>query len=293
MPDTVLEDPHKKIRIVDFEDGTRSLTVSGRWDLALYSSVYKKYNCTNLWIYSNDGDESLEGALKSQLSNKLQLMGRFGNAEIIEGQGTFLESLNILNSQVAKLDLSKCNLESLVVSRSQIKSYEMLPMSLKDLILSGYDGIDLTSIERLSRLRLLDINGARKLTSFNGMSKMSSLVELKVWSAPRLENIVDIQHCEYIEKICFENCAKISHVDALASLKRLRYVALDKCGQIDSLKPLEKLNMLEELSFTGNTNISDGKLRFLLKNPLLKKVYLQDRRHYDIARKELSPGVWS
>ena len=58
------------------------------------------------------------------------------------------------------------------------------------------------------------------------------------------------------------------------------------CGEIDSMKPLAELVELSEVFFHESTNILDGNLNMLKNLPNLRDISFQERRHYNLKRKD-------
>lgn len=60
---------------------------------------------------------------------------------------------------------------------------------------------------------------------------------------------------------------------------------IDNCGDIESLKPIQHLKKLKELSFAESTNILDGDL-----SPCkgIKSVGFMERKHYTLKYADLN-----
>ena len=108
----------------------------------------------------------------------------------------------------------------------------------------------------------------------------------------RLESLAGIEGLEALEELEIHTCRAIRSIDEIGSLSNLKKLRLNNDGEIESLKPLEKLSTLEEVSFYESTNILDGDLSPLLRQNRLSRVSFQNRRHYTHRREEFVPAYW-
>ena len=104
----------------------------------------------------------------------------------------------------------------------------------------------------------------------------------------RLTSLKGIETLANLEELEIHTCRGIGSIEEVGSLSHLQKLHLDNDGDIESLKPLEKLNSLVSLSFYESTNILDGDLSPLLHHQKsLSRVSFQNRRHYSHRREEL------
>ena len=83
-----------------------------------------------------------------------------------------------------------------------------------------------------------------------------------------------------------ERCRKIFDITPVKRLKKLRRFMIANCGDIESFKPLAELKELREVFFHETTNIRDGDLTPLKLLPKLESVSFQERRHYNLKRRD-------
>src|SRR5437879_3090775 len=100
----------------------------------------------------------------------------------------------------------------------------------------------------------------------------------------RLTSLSGIEGLANLEELEIHTCRAIATIDEVGSLSALKKLHLNNDGDIESLKPLEKLSGLESVLFYESTNIRDGDLSPLLRQKNLARVSFQNRRHYTHRR---------
>lgn len=157
--------------------------------------------------------------------------------------------------------------------------------TLKSLFINGYKGSDVEPFASLTELESLAILNApvKNLYGLRGLTKLRSLrlAELK-----RLQSLAGIEQLQNLEELDIHTCPGISSIEEVGSLLRLRKFYLNNDGNIESLKPLEKLDRLESVLFYESTNIVDGDLSPLMKQKNLKRISFRNRRHYSQTRED-------
>ena len=83
-----------------------------------------------------------------------------------------------------------------------------------------------------------------------------------------------------MEELEINGCSSLKSINEIAGLTQLNKLELCDNKDIDSLKPIEKLNKLESVVFYGSTNIIDGDLSSLIKLNQISNISFQDRPHY-------------
>jgi hypothetical protein len=104
----------------------------------------------------------------------------------------------------------------------------------------------------------------------------------------KLESLSGIEKCRQLRVVELENCKKINNVSYLGELINLRDIVLTDCGKVKSLRALANCQLLENLTFAGDTNVEDGKLTPLFDIPNLKQIWFADRRHYSHKRDQIA-----
>lgn len=162
--------------------------------------------------------------------------------------------------------------------------------TLKVLGLYRYKGHDADAIGRLHNLEQLWISTC-PIQSLTGLSSLSKLRELTLAYCRFLESLAGLETLVALEKLDIETCKKITSIEELRPLTHLKFLALDNMGTIDSLWPIAGLANLEELFFIESTNIKDGDIKQASKLPALRRIYFQDRKHYNVKRDELQKKI--
>lgn len=107
---------------------------------------------------------------------------------------------------------------------------------------------------------------------------------------PKLTSLEGIRSCRSITHLEVTSCKAVHDISEVGELGALRELHLDDSGEIESLEPLRRCQLLEKLSFFGTTRILDGKISALEGLRRLKTVRFAPRRHYDRRRDEISQG---
>lgn len=158
----------------------------------------------------------------------------------------------------------------------------------KDLDLSGCDNIerlnisgyktktgDLTAFPDLPLLKHLALTQC-SIASLRGISKFRLLISLSVAYSSKLEDLDEIGMLTNLEVLDFQKCPRIKQYDVFRSLKNLRVLRVNSCGEISSLSFINEIPRLEEFRFV-NTNVEDGNLTPLLR---LDRVGFLPKKHY-------------
>ena len=169
--------------------------------------------------------------------------------------------------------------------RSQAKTvFACDSLSLLNIV--NYPSEDLKDIQKMSGLRRLQLT-SRKLVSLSGIESLSSLSILDLSECSKLECLSGVDMCQQVELVEIESCKKVYDVALLGELKNLKDIVLTDCGKVKSLKPLAKCQLLESITFVGDTSVEDGELTSLLNIPTLKKMWFVDKRHYSHKREQV------
>jgi len=159
--------------------------------------------------------------------------------------------------------------------------------TLRKLFVNCYKGQDVAPFARLVNLESLAIlNGPAK--NLRGLAALQRLRSLRLALLRRLTSLAGIEGLANLEELVITTCRALGPIEEIGSLSRLRKLQLDNNGDIESLKPLEKLSALEWVFFTGSSNIHDGDLSPLLRLKNLSRLSFQNRRHYSHRREEFA-----
>ena len=152
-------------------------------------------------------------------------------------------------------------------------------LSLKKLFVNRYTGKDTSAFAKLINLESLAILNA-PVRNLHGLETLKKLRFLRLANLRQLASLDGIEHLTNLEELNLDTCRAISSINEVAALISLRRLYLNNGGDIESLKPLKKLELLESVLFSESTNIIDGDLSLLLSLKNLNKIAFKKRRHY-------------
>jgi Leucine-rich repeat (LRR) protein len=158
-------------------------------------------------------------------------------------------------------------------------------VTLERLFVNRYNGKDTASFARLVNLEALAILNA-PVENLHGLRALKKLRSLRLANLKRLVSLAGIEGLVTLEELEIDTCRNIGSIEEIGYLSQLKKLNLNNDGDIESFKPLEKLNGLESVVFYESTNISDGDLSPLLRQKNLSRVSFQNRRHYSHPREE-------
>jgi hypothetical protein len=152
--------------------------------------------------------------------------------------------------------------------------------------ISNYPYENLQCISEMINLDRLQIT-SRKLESLYGIEQLQMLTILDIADCPKLSTITGVKKCSKLKEVEFEGCKALNDISSLGNLKELVTLRVIDCGSINTLLPLSSNVNLQEILFTGNTNIKDGDLSIANKLPKLSRMWFADRRHYSHKREQI------
>jgi Leucine-rich repeat (LRR) protein len=160
--------------------------------------------------------------------------------------------------------------------------------SLRKVLMTNYrsKGGDLSAFCSLSNLECLWLKVCN-IIRIGDLSRLTHLRELEINRATKLESSDGVEVLHELRQLHIETCRRITRIDPIGRLENLERLLLPNDGAIESIKPLRKLKKLRRFSFYESTNIMDGDLTPLKELPHLEHVAFQERRHYNLKRKDL------
>lgn len=161
---------------------------------------------------------------------------------------------------VTNLFNKKC-LKSLKIERFKEKKLPEFEndMCLEELRFASSPIENLSSLNRLKNLKILQLDYLRCLEDSSWLKELGGLEILSIGSCKKLSNAI------------MHNASK------LTNLKKLSF---SKMGEIPTLQPIQNLKKLETIVLVEDTKILDGNLHVLLDLPLLNNINVQGFKHY-------------
>lgn len=184
-----------------------------------------------------------------------------------------------LNEPKGKVDLGNhMDLKSLSVEfNKNIVGMERLK-NLNKLSLWNYKpkSKNLIEISELQAVQELEIIKS-SINSLNGSGNMLNLERLKLGYLNQLCYIDELERLkERLKVLDFESCKKIVNHEYVACLINLEELSFNECGNIETIKFIDKMPNLKRFIFMG-TNIIDGDLQSCER---LEYVAFTNKKHF-------------
>jgi len=195
--------------------------------------------------------------------------------ELLGLECKFNESLD-----VSELNLKMCKLRwnKNIIGLFQIKSIELLNIV-------NFPMETLEAIKDLGDLKRLQIT-SKSLKSLTGINNLKKLKVLDVFNCPELTDVIDISNLNLL-KVEMRKCKKVEDIISFGTLTNLEELLIEDCGDIRSIKLLQKTVKLKAVSILGNTRVEDGDIGVLLQLPNLSRVWFKDYKHYSHKLNEI------
>lgn len=137
------------------------------------------------------------------------------------------------------------------------------------------DLTDLVNHRNLRQLALVD----GQIQSLNGIEKIAQLERIELSYMTTLTDLNALLSLANVYSLELYSNANAVNSDVIRLLLNLRVLKVFEGGDVRSLRFINDLPELEELSFVS-TNIVDGDLSPLLQHPTLRTVSFLDKPHY-------------
>ncbi|WP_231887801.1 hypothetical protein [Fictibacillus phosphorivorans] len=143
--------------------------------------------------------------------------------------------------------------------KNKVGSFVEIPENVLYLELNWSNIQDFLGIEKMKKLKRLELHYCTKLQNDNGLSGLT----------------------DTLEHLHINQSKKFVPSDELYSLKNLRVLCLNSCGFLENLNFLYQFPNLIDFRFV-NTNVLDGDLTPILNHPTIRSVSYLNKRHYNI-----------
>lgn len=157
--------------------------------------------------------------------------------------------------------------------------------TLKKLFVNRYRGREFAPFARLVELESLAILNA-PIQNLQGIGALGKLRSLRLAALRRLKSLAGMEELASLEELEIHTCRSIGAIDELGFLPRLKKLHLNNDGDIESMKPLDRIDGLQTVGFYESTNILDGDLSPLTRQRNLSRIAFQNRRHYSHRRED-------
>lgn len=147
----------------------------------------------------------------------------------------------------------------------------------------------LSSFENLTesdKLLYLELNLAN-IKNFIGIEKFNNLKRLELHYCTKLASDTGLRALkDSLEFLHINRSKKFVPTEELLSLKKIKVLCLNECGDIDNLNFLSNFPELIDFRFV-NTNILDGNLQPILDHPTIRSAGFLNKRHYNYKNEEI------
>ncbi|MEH7749551.1 hypothetical protein V7659_31790, partial [Neobacillus drentensis] len=199
----------------------------------------------------------------------------------------------LTNLKVLSLGVGKKNKLDLSLIPSLEELYGDLPgktqgfsnlSKLKIVVVSGYNPpsknlSELGMAENIEELRIRQAN----LETLEGIERLSKLRFLEVYGSNKLNDISSISELKNLTGLELENCKSIRDFSSIGSLSNLESLTVVSCGSMQSISFTKSLDKLKFFNF-DRTDVEDGDLSYCERIPV---VYFTEKRHFSHKRKDI------
>ncbi|CAH1203849.1 hypothetical protein PAECIP111891_02447 [Paenibacillus allorhizoplanae] len=175
---------------------------------------------------------------------------------------------HVIDLKEAKLKkVEKQDVEYLILWHHKINklgNFVDIPENFRYLELNWSNIQNFIGLEKFNKLKRLELHYCTKLHSDNGLAKVA----------------------DTLEHLHINQSKKFVPAEELFSLRNLRVLCLNSCGDIESLKFLNEFPNLIDFRFV-DTNVSDGDLTPIIEHPTIRSVGFLNKRHYNVSEEEI------
>lgn len=272
--------------VIHDDDTGRSLDVVGDWTPRA-AGVLARGEANGLILnYARGFRERNLDFLKDWPLRRLTILARtITDLEPIYRLAGSLEYLSLASSDRAGLDLTRLpRLKHLSCENwSQLEPTIAACTSLEYLYAGSYMPRDLLPLANNRKLTTIRMKDRPRLESLNGIDAFTSLVELGIFGAPLLKDVVDLGSAsapKTLRRLDLQSCRGVSTLDGIGRLTGLTHLNIAESGDIASFAPLANLRHLKTLHAYGTTRVVDADLSPLMGLTELTDLRMQNRREY-------------
>lgn len=283
-----------------------SISTKDRFPINYKGFLYRKSN-DSLIINSTDFDRAIK-IMKNDNIRSLEINPNFFDGQDLSflSKFNFVKELTILSDNVKDIapvealsNLSILNIENKLGGSIDFRVFQDLKEcsfvwgiqgcetifevpSLTHLRIDNYNRFEIFEIQNLNLLCSLSLYYS-KIVNLIGISNLDDLVNLNLTGCSCLEDISEINKLKELNALVLDNCQNLKNFEPIGQLEKLRSLSLNDVKDLPSINFLESLYNLEEIFFTGNTEVVDGDLNVLInlcQKGKLKKIIFKNRRFY-------------
>ncbi|WP_157813550.1 hypothetical protein [Pseudoalteromonas spongiae] len=261
-------------------ENKRVLCISGMLTQDV-SFALKEFDFNELRIGVGTWDDlsilsSLNGKIKKIVINAASIDWD-GISSLIEVKSLILTDYMKNQINFSKLvNLSELRIDGREENIEQIYTIK----TLESVWLANYKEVNLSKLEKLHNLVILELVDSKKLSSLEGIECFTKLQKLNLVCCTKLEDVDGIKSLSKLKMLRIDSCKKVRLTDDFSSLNNLKYLGIFRQKEILSLLPFKGCRSLEIL-LVADLKVTDGKVQFIKELPNLKKLIFQHKKHYD------------
>ena len=254
----------------------RSLTLEGAWDERI-TEVWAREGLTRFgWL-------TMGASLGPHLAElpglrQLSIIGTCEDDEAVM-DCLELEGLTLHSTGRRPLDLrGLLHLRDLDINE-RLNPDHLAGMLLRSLRAMNWQATTLAPALACASLRELQLDGARRVRSFNPDLIDTGLTSLQVSYGRGLIDLVGLDHLCDLVGLHLERVRPTSF-SPIGALRNLRELGLVGCGDIPDLGFTAELKRLRDIA-VADSNVVDGDLTWLDDLPSIEHRYVTPRKHYN------------
>ncbi|CAN1326174.1 Disease resistance protein L6 [Linum perenne] len=160
-----------------------------------------------------------------------------------------LEYLDLTLTHPNKTDITEMlPLRKLAISNVSLEKFPDLSnlKNLRDLWINNCSElIEVTGLETLELLELLNMKGCRSIRKLPDLSALIKLATLNIRGCTQLTELRGLGRLESLEELSMSGCKLIKELPNLSGLKNLRILDIRKCVQLKEVNGIEELESLQ------------------------------------------------
>lgn len=254
-----------------------------------YACLYRFENLENLdcFIFNDETlDLSRFQKLKTLTTTSLEPFMNLNNSTIEElcvfGEfGSIILNTKLDPKKLSQLHRLKCLRLLHKVKDFSFEEVDILD-NLEKIVVKQCNIKNLNGIEKCTQVKDITLWYCSSLNDISAIKKLPNLLSLDIGPCPRLKNIDDIVNNESLRALCLHGCKNVD-IEIIRTLKALRFLYLENCNPIPSIRFIDDLKNMLGLLILG-TKIIDGDLTPAMR---LKDAGITVMRHYNIDEDDL------
>jgi len=249
-----------------------------------FDSIYRFENLESLdcFIFNDETlDLSRFQKLKTLTTTSLEPFMNLNNSTIEElcVFGEF--GSTVLNTKLDPKKLSQLHRLKCLRLLHKVKDFSFEEVGVLDnlekIVIKQCNIKNLNGIEKCTQVKDITLWYCSSLNDITAIKKLPNLLRLEIGPCPRIKDLDILTNNNVLRVLCIKSYKNVD-AEIIKTLKELRFLYLDNCNPIPSIKFIDDLKNMLGLLILG-TKIIDGDITPALK---LKNVGITAMRHYNL-----------